>query len=128
MLELEEYNIKLQHVPGKNNSRADALSRRPDYDQGAADNQNITVLPDRMFIRALASQELEQNEEVLKPWVDPHKLKQISGTWWKGDQLVLLHGRDVHLTWVKSFTKTLGNGFLRFCSTRAKSKEDFDSY
>ena len=41
---------------------------------------------------------------------------------------VLHHGRDVHPTWVKSFTKTLGSGFLRFCSTRAKSKEDFDSY
>ena len=26
------------------------------------------------------------------------------------------------------FTETLGSGFLRFCSTRAKSKEDFDSY
>ena len=39
--------------------------------------------------------------------------------------LLLRHSRDVHPTWVKSFTKTLGSGF---CSTRAKSKEDFDSY
>ena len=38
VLELEDYNIKLQHVPGKNNGCADALSRRPDYDQGANDN------------------------------------------------------------------------------------------
>ena len=89
VLELEEYNIKLQHVPGKNNGRADALSRRPDYDQGAADNQDVTVLPDKLFIQALASHELEQSEEVLRPWVDPHKLKQISGTWWKGHQLVV---------------------------------------
>ena len=89
MLELEEYNIKLQHVPGKSNGQADALSRRPDYDQGTNDNQNVTVLPDRLFIRALASQELEQDEDVLKSWVDPHKLKQISGTWWKGNQLVV---------------------------------------
>ena len=81
VLELEEYNIKLQHVPGKNNGRTDALSRRLDYDQGTMDNQNVTVLPDKLFIRALASQELEQNKEVLRPWVDPHKLKQISGTW-----------------------------------------------
>ena len=50
VLELEEYNIKLQHVPGKNNGRADALSRRPDYDQGTADNQNVTVLPNKLFI------------------------------------------------------------------------------
>ena len=32
VLELDEYNIKQQHVPGKNNGRADALSRRPNYD------------------------------------------------------------------------------------------------
>ena len=89
VLELEEYNIKLQHVPGKSNGQADALSRRPDYDQGTNDNQNVTVLPNKLFIRALASQELEQDEGVLKPWVDPHKLKQISGTWWKGNQLVV---------------------------------------
>ena len=89
VLELEEYNIKLQHIPGKNNGHADALSRRPDYDQGAEDNQDVTVLPNRLFIRALALQELEQDEEVLKPWIDTHKLKQISGTWWKGNQLVV---------------------------------------
>ena len=89
VLELEEYNIKLQHVPGKNNGRADALSRRPDYDQGMNDNQNVMVLPEKLFIQALASQELEQDEEILKPWVDSHKLKQISGTWWKGNQLVV---------------------------------------
>ena len=89
VLELEEYNIKLQHIPGKNNRRTDALSRRPDYNQGTEDNQEETVLPDKLFIRALALQELEQDEETLKPWIDPHKLKQISGMWWKGDQLVV---------------------------------------
>ena len=89
VLELEEYNIKLQHVPGKNNGRADALSRSPAYNQGSSDNQNVMVLPDKLFIRALALQDLEQDEEVLKPWVDPHKLKQISGMWWKGNQLVI---------------------------------------
>ena len=89
VLELEEYNIELRHIPGKNNGRADALSRRPDYEQGVNDNQDVTILPDKLFIQALASQELEQNEEVLKPWVDPHKLRQISGTWWKGNQLVI---------------------------------------
>ena len=89
VLELKEYNIKLQHVHRKNNGCADALSRRPDYDQGTTDNQNVTVLPDKLFIRVLASQEFNQDKEVLKPWVDPHKLKQISGTWWKNNQLVV---------------------------------------
>ena len=89
VLELEEYNIKLQHIPGKNNGHADALSRRPDYNQGTNDNQDVTVLPSKLFIRALALQELKQDENVLRPWVDPHKLKQISGMWWKGNQLVI---------------------------------------
>ena len=89
VLELEEYNIKLQHVQGRNNGRADALSRRPDYDRGSSNNQDVIVLPDKLFIWALASQDLEQDAETIKPWVDPHRLKQISGTWWKGDQLVV---------------------------------------
>ena len=89
VLELEEYNIKLQHVPGKSNGHADTLSRIPDYDQGTDDNQDVTVLPDKLFICALALQELEQDEEVLKFWIDSHKLKQISGMWWKGNQLVV---------------------------------------
>ena len=81
--------MALQHVPGKNNGHVDALSRRPDYDQGTNDNRDVTFLPDRLFIRALTSQELEQDEDILKPWIDPHKLKQISGMWWKGNQLVI---------------------------------------
>ena len=89
VLEVEEYNIKLQHVPGKNNGRADALSRRPDYNQGTNDNRDVTVLPDKLFIRTLALQELKQDEDILKPWIDPHKLKQINGKWWKGNQLVV---------------------------------------
>jgi len=49
--ELAEYNVVLRHIPGKANGRADALSQRPDYDQGTRDNENVTVLPDAMFIR-----------------------------------------------------------------------------
>ena len=43
--------------------------------------------------------------------------------------LVLHHGRDVHPTWVKSSIETLSNTRVwGFCSTRAKSEGDFDSY
>ena len=74
MLELEEFNIMLQHIPGKNNGHADALSRRPDYNQGAMDNQDVIVLPNKLFIWALASQELEQDKDILKPCVEPHNV------------------------------------------------------
>ena len=52
MLELAEYNIEIHHVKGSANGRADALSRRADYDQGTGDNQDMVVLPDKLFIRA----------------------------------------------------------------------------
>jgi hypothetical protein len=52
VLELSEYDIEIHHIKGKTNGRADALSRRPDYDQGENDNANVIVLPERVFIRA----------------------------------------------------------------------------
>src|SRR6202012_134630 len=52
VLELTEYDIEIHHIKGAANGRADALSRRPDYDQGEHDNEQVTVLPDHIFIRA----------------------------------------------------------------------------
>jgi len=48
ILTLADYNIQLQHCPGPQN-RADALSRRPDYDQGETDNIEVTPLPPYLF-------------------------------------------------------------------------------
>ena len=44
VLELAEYDLEIHHIKGKANGRADALSRRPDYDQGERDNKGVTVL------------------------------------------------------------------------------------
>ena len=45
----EQYNILLEYKPGATN-RADALSRRPDYEvDGNLDNEDITVWPDKYF-------------------------------------------------------------------------------
>ena len=50
MMELEEYNFKLVHIKGRENGRADTLSRWPSYDQGDEDNEGVVVLPDHLFI------------------------------------------------------------------------------
>ena len=50
VLALVEYDIEIHHLPGKRNMRADALSRRADYNIGEHDNENIMVLPDALFI------------------------------------------------------------------------------
>ncbi len=111
VLELSEYDFEICHIAGKMNGRADALSRRPDYDQGEDDNRDVVVLPDKLFIRAnmverapqliqvLTKEDThpedpiyQQNEDVLKPWVDAHRLKKIEGTWYKEGKRVVTSG------------------------------------
>ena len=90
VLRLAEYDIELRHIPGKTNGRADALSRLPNYNQGDEDNENVTVLPDHLFARlALAEDHEEQDEDILRPWVDPHNLREITGVWWKDGRRVV---------------------------------------
>jgi len=102
VLELSEYDFEIRHIAGNMNGRADALSRRPDYDQGEDDNRDVVVLPDRLFVRANTIEQAprliqilteedthpedpvyQQDEGVLKPWVDAHRLKRIEGTWYR---------------------------------------------
>ncbi len=72
--ELAEYNIVLQHIPGKANGHADALSQRPNYDQGMCNNENITVLPDSLFIHSLIIEEplYKQKATMIRKWTDAH--------------------------------------------------------
>ncbi len=102
VLELSEYDFEIRHLPGRLNGRADALSRCLGYDQGEDDNKDIVVLPDCVFVRAgttqcappmrkiIAQEEMEaadpiyaQDEELLKPWINAHRLKKVKGVWYK---------------------------------------------
>ena len=70
VLTLSEYDIEIHHIKGTKNGRADALSRRADYDKGNRDNENITVLPTRIFARQTRIGEVEQTatgQYTLKP-------------------------------------------------------------
>src|SRR6267378_4025864 len=89
--ELAEYNVVLRHILGKANGWADALLRRPDYDQGTRDNENITVLPDSLFIRSLTIEEPHYDQKMLtiRKWTDAHRLKEFGGKWYKEGRLVI---------------------------------------
>jgi len=51
--ELSEYNFVLKHIAGTKNARADALSRRSDYNTGEGDNDDVVVLSeDICYVRA----------------------------------------------------------------------------
>jgi hypothetical protein len=58
ILTLADYHILLQHRPGTEN-RADVLFRRPDYNQGEEDNQEVTPLPLYLFGEHIQSSALE---------------------------------------------------------------------
>ena len=98
--EIMEYQLELIHIPGKTNSHANMLSRRPDYDQGDEDNKEVVVLPESMFIRSghtisyIPEEPPEQNEATLKPWIDRYGLKKIRGEWWKDQKKVITQDLD----------------------------------
>uniref|UniRef100_A0A0W0GCI4 Reverse transcriptase-rnase h-integrase n=1 Tax=Moniliophthora roreri TaxID=221103 RepID=A0A0W0GCI4_MONRR len=51
---LSEFDLGLVHVPGKSISQADALSRRSnEQDDVDSDNEDVIMLPDRLFIRGI---------------------------------------------------------------------------
>src|SRR5882757_587721 len=50
--DMADYHFTIHHLPGNKNCRADALSRRPNYNQGEDDNTNVILLPENLF-RAL---------------------------------------------------------------------------
>jgi hypothetical protein len=90
VLRLSKYNMEICHIKGTANGRADALSRRPNYDQGIEDNANVTVLLEHLFTRTIATIEQQhcQDEELLKPWIDPHQFKFLEGIWYKEGRVV----------------------------------------
>jgi hypothetical protein len=94
VVELADYPIKIYHVAGKANGRADALSRRSDYNQGERDNEDVIVLPDALFARSTNANDDDQDEQQIAPWVDPHQLKKVDGLWRKGNRIVVTAGLE----------------------------------
>jgi hypothetical protein len=104
---LADYNFQLVHIPGSTN-KADALSRRPDYDDGSDDNSDVTVLPPNRFIQSTTlsclflqattlstiddrakAHQLRQ-PKLLKRWSNTYPIKQQEQLFWYGDRLVIV--------------------------------------
>ena len=100
VMELEEYNFKLVHIKGRENRRADMLSRWPSYNQGEEDNKGVVVLPEHLFVQTahMITYEPEepplQDEAILCPWIQTHDLKKVKGEWWKGTKKVVTQGTE----------------------------------
>jgi hypothetical protein len=134
-MELQEYDFELRHVPGAKNARADALSRRSDYDTGEEDNTDIIVLPSDVFAQKIQAtlhdvdiwcQAVQQTDEheVLR-WVDPHNLKKHDGLWWKDDALVVGGNNELRRGVIFHFHDTPSMGHPGIANTYALLRRDF---
>jgi RNase H-like domain found in reverse transcriptase/Integrase zinc binding domain/Chromo (CHRromatin Organisation MOdifier) domain len=101
--QLAEYNYKLIHKPGALN-KADHLSRRPDYNQGKDDNEDVTVLPDEVFAYAISLSSLEDrvfqaqehNEGTLRAWQKLHpRIHEHDGHWYWDNLPIVVEDNDL---------------------------------
>jgi Integrase zinc binding domain len=115
---LVDFNLEIKHLPGRRN-QADPLSRRPDYDDGSQDNEEVTALPDSLFIKLIESTALDKqirnqqrlDKELLEKWNKPHQLaKDSQGVWWKGRALVTTGGDDMKHTILHTYHDSITAG------------------
>ena len=54
LLDLSEFDLMFEHIPGRNLCAPDALSRQPDHiPTSDTDNEAVTLLPDELFINLI---------------------------------------------------------------------------
>jgi Integrase zinc binding domain/RNase H-like domain found in reverse transcriptase len=94
---MAEFNFELVYKPSTTN-KADHLSRRPDYDDGSLDNQDVTVLLPHLFIHTAAVSNLEQlvldaqlaNPALLHLWASRFNLTESDSAWYHSSALVVM--------------------------------------
>ena len=62
--DLQEYDYKIRHIPGRENIPPDALSRPPGVDQGKNDNQQQIVIPPEKYKAATITPEQPMTTEM----------------------------------------------------------------
>jgi Integrase zinc binding domain len=94
---LQDYEYKIEHVPGKLHTAADALSRPPDADQDKDNNEAMIMIPESAFIRiadedspeSLESRIIQaqnHHQPIMKAWEARTPLQRyqtIDGPMWK---------------------------------------------
>jgi RNase H-like domain found in reverse transcriptase/Integrase zinc binding domain len=99
---MAEFDFELVYKPGTTN-KANHLSRRPDYDDGSLDNQDVTVLPPHLFIHATTVSDLERlvldaqlaHPDLLQLWASRFNLTEADSTWYCGSALVVMEDNEL---------------------------------
>ena len=106
---LQDYNLTIKHIPGKLHAMPDMVSRPPNTDKGEEDNQNLTLLLEKMFAQLTMTLETEwrelqrrvaQTQQTFRPLIQKWKAKYFltkkhnsnQTTWWSAQgRMVLPH-------------------------------------
>ena len=89
----------------------DALSRRPDHDDGSQDNEEVVALPDSLFARALAAgkedkqilDKQKENKDVWEEWKRLHHCEEREDALYKGEALAVMGGGEVYKDLLKRY-------------------------
>ena len=98
---LADFDLELRHIPGSTN-KADALSRRPDHDDGSQDNEEVIALPDSLFARALTigaeekriREQQQADKHLFEEWKRNHQCEEEDGTLFRKGALVVTGGEE----------------------------------
>ena len=98
---LADFNLELRHIPGSTN-KADALSRRPDHDDGSQDNEEVVALPDSLFARAsmigAGEKRIREQQQVDKhlfeEWKRIYQCEEKDGALFRKGALVVTGGEE----------------------------------
>ncbi len=128
--ELSEYDFVLKHIAGTKNARADALSRRSDYDTGSGDNDDVIVLPEEIFIKLAGEEPIEEvdlrsrvntsnlaHERTIRQWTNSHQLHYEHDTWWKDSTMVVAGGNKLKRGVISIFHDPPHRGHLGIANT-----------
>ncbi|KAJ3574926.1 hypothetical protein NP233_g1445 [Leucocoprinus birnbaumii] len=97
--ELQNYDFILEHKAGYTMGKADALSRRPDHDDGRKDNENIILLKPERFEVAYQDiddglmREVEEAEEFVEEEVKQAMEKEGGEAWKKEGKIIIWRER-----------------------------------
>jgi hypothetical protein len=139
--ELMDYDFELVHISGKKNGRADALSRRPDYDQGDEDNKNLVVLPAKFFshARVANTQEIHPIQQIvvedqrnnavsrvrITAWTNTHQMIHKDNIWWKDTRTVVAGDNNLKRGVIRFYHDTPSAGHPGISNTYHLTKSDY---
>jgi len=96
---LQDYNLTIKHIPGKLHAAPDMLSQPPNADRGEEGNQNLTLLPEKMFAQLTMTPEAEWRE--VQRWViQVQKTFQPLIQKWKTKYFLTKKSSTNGLTWL----------------------------